>query len=201
MAALNTVELRTLLQRVAHRPGQMFVLGVVPADCLPSVSCLQDILRSAVLCCFVANTDPAKLPGKHWVLFVASSVRGAIQLEYFDSYGLPMALYTDVYNDCVRKRLLPLIKVYSTLSLQDVSSSVCGHYCILFAHFRAMGHSYKFTLDYLRRSSVTALERDKFVVTALHSILRRHCCAMHTLSMCLVSKGVQQVCCRAAISK
>ena len=200
MAALNTVEVRTLLQRVAHRPGQMFALDVLPADCLPSVSRLQDILRSNALCCFVANTDPAKRSGKHWVLFIASSVRGAIQLEYFDSYGLPMVLYTDVYNDCVRKRLLPLIKVYSTLSLQDVSSSVCGHYCILFAHFRAMGHSYKFTLDYLRKGSVTALERDKFVVTTLHSILHRYCCAMHTSSMYLVSEGLQQSCC-AAMSK
>jgi hypothetical protein len=199
MAALNTTEVGTLLQRVAHRPGQMFTLGVLPADCLPSLSRLQDILRSVSLCCFVANTDPAKLPGKHWVLFIASRVRGGIQLEYFDSYGLPMVLYTDVYNDCGRKRLLPLIKVYSTLSLQDVSSSVCGHYCILFAHFRAMGHSFKFILDYLRRSGVTALERDKFVVTTLHSILHRYCCAMHT--SCLVSKGLQQSCCRAAMLK
>lgn len=201
MAALNTDEVRTLLQRVAHRPGQMFALGVLPADCLPTISRLQDILRSAALCCFVANTDPATRPGKHWVLFIASNSHGTIQLEYFDSYGLPMVLYTDLYNGCLRKGLLPLIKLFSTVSLQDVTSSVCGHYCILFAHFRAMGHSYKFILDYLRRSHVTALERDKFVVTTLHSVLRRYCCAMHTSSMCLVSKGLQQSCCRAAISK
>lgn len=201
MAALNTDEVGTLLQRVAHRPGQMFALGVLPADCLPSICRLQDILRSVALCCFVANTDPAKRPGKHWVLFIASSVRGTIQLEYFDSYGLPMVLYTDLYNSCARKRLLPLIKVYSSVSLQDVSSSVCGHYCILFAHFRANGHSFKFILGYLHRGSVTALERDKSVVTTLHSILHRHCCAMHTSSMCLVSKGLQQSCCRAVISK
>lgn len=201
MAALTTADVAMILQRVANRSGLMLPLGVLPADCLPSIGRLQTILSNVTKCCFVANTDPANLPGKHWVLFIASTVRGTIQLEYFDSYGLPMVLYTDLYNDCVRKRLLPLIKVCSTVSLQDLASSVCGHYCILFAHFRAMGHSFQFILDYLRRSSVTALERDKFVVTTLHSILHRYCCSMHTIPTCLVSKGLQQSCCCAAMSK
>lgn len=200
MAALNSYEIANLLWHIAHRPGVMTSLGVSPADRLPTVSRLEKALASSSNCCFVANTDRAKQPGKHWVLFVASRTKGGhIQLEYFDSYGLPMPMYADLYAACIRNHLLPYVSVVNIVSLQDINSSVCGHYCLLFAHFRATGRSFKFIVNFLRSRAVTAIERDKYVVCALHSVLHRRRYFTHANSNCLASsKGFQQSCCSAA---
>jgi hypothetical protein len=173
MAALNTYEVTTLLWHIVHRPGKMVSLGVFAADCLPTAHRLKMVMSDKSKCCFVANTDPSEKPGKHWVLFIATKARGRIQLEYFDSYGLPMPLYADLYAACIRNNLLSLITVVNTTRLQDTKSSVCGYYCLLFAHFRAIGNSFTFTVDHLRSRSNTAVGRDKYVVTALHSVLHR----------------------------
>jgi hypothetical protein len=197
MAALNTCEVASLLQRVAHLPGRMISLGVHAADKLPSVTRLQAALQASSMCCFIANTDRAKQPGTHWVLFIASKGHSAVQLEYFDSYGLPMSLYTDLYVN-VSKQLLPLISVVNSVSLQDLSSSVCGHYCILVAHIRAMGKSFAYTIRYLRSASAVAIERDKFVVRTLHSVLHGSECNVFRYSECLARNNCQQSCCCAA---
>ena len=201
MAALNTHEMKTLLWHVAHQPGVITSLGVLLSDRLPTIARLENTLANTPNCCFVANTDPAKRPGKHWVLFVATkSKNGRIQLEYFDSYGLPMPMYADLYSTCIRNQLLPYVSVVSIVSLQDINSSVCGHYCLLFAHFRATGRSFKFIVNFLRSRAVTAKERDKWVVCALHSVLHRRRYFTHANSNCLASsKGFQQSCCSATI--
>jgi hypothetical protein len=201
MAALNTYEVSTLLWHIAQRPGQSVSLGVFPADRLPTAHRLHMALANAPKCCFVANTDPANQPGKHWVLFVATKARGRICLEYFDSYGLPMPMYADLYATCIRNDFLSMITVVSTVQLQDINSFVCGYYCLLFAHFRATGRSFKFSVNYLRSRSVTAIGRDQFVVTALHSVLhrRRFFTQPNSNPRCLAkSKKCQQSCCSAA---
>jgi hypothetical protein len=139
MAALYTEELeRLLLQAVVIGGGgggrRMKMLGVYSADLMPSVDeirrgCLSTTFSasSSSLCCFAINTDPSHRPGKHWVLFIACQKADGVHLEYFDSYGMPMELYRDLYDSCSNKGLLPLIKQYNTLMLQDVSTTVCGY--------------------------------------------------------------------------
>ena len=66
--------------------------------------------------CFIANTDPARLPGTHWVAFVSYANRPSV-VEFFDSYGYPISYYKelaagcqqagyfdDAYTDCVGER-------------------------------------------------------------------------------------------------
>jgi hypothetical protein len=199
MAALNTNEVKSLLHRIAHRPGLMAVLGVFPADCLPSREKILHTLQHFTLCCFVVNTDPSTRPGKHWVAFVAFSVRvGCFKLEYFDSYGLPLTLYTDLHASCIRSQFLPLICVVNTISLQDFTSSVCGHYCLLFAHLRAMGRSFIFIIRYLSSYDAVAKARDKFVVRTLHSVLHCSGSTMYGPLNCLTKRYGQQSCCNAS---
>ncbi len=197
MTALNTYELRTLLHKVANRHGQMMVLGVFPADQLPSMRSLRTALANAPLCCFIANTDPANRPGTRWVLFIASQTRGIVHLEYFDSYGLPIELLTDLYISCRRLHYVSEIRKRNTITLQSTTSSVCGHYCLLVAHFRAMGKSFDFIMSYLRSFSLITLERDKIVVRALHSVLHRCGDTMCMYSKCLTKEN-GQTCCSAA---
>ncbi len=196
MAALNTYELSTMLHQVANRPSKMTALGVFPADHLPSMRSLRTALANAPLCCMIANTDPANRPGTHWVLFIASLTRGIVHLEYFDSYGLPIMLHTALYTSCIRSHYVSQIRKSNTLTLQATTSSVCGHYCLLVAHFRAIGNSFDFIMSYLRSFSPITLERDKIVVRALHSVLHHSSNTLCMYSKCL-TKGKGQSCCSA----
>jgi hypothetical protein len=142
MAALNTYEVNELLHRIAHRQNRMAVLGVFPANHLPSMQRIKHALGDSPLCCLVANTDPANFPGKHWVLFIASLNRGNVYLEYFDSYGLPILMHSALHTACLRTHYLSQIRLSNNHVLQDITSSVCGHYCLLVAYFRANGNSF-----------------------------------------------------------
>lgn len=197
MAALNTYELNTLLHEVADRPSQMTALGVFPADHLPSMKSLRSVLAKAPLCCVIVNTDPANRPGTHWVLFIASLNRGNVHLEYFDSYGLPIMIHTALYASCLRSQYVSQIRKCNTLTLQSTATSVCGHYCLLVAHFRARGNSFDFIVSYLRSFSPTILERDKLVVRTLHSVLHSSNNTLCMYSKCL-AKEIEQTCCCAA---
>lgn len=199
MTALNTFELEHLLHHLVHRPRRMVNLGVFPADRVPTLKTIRSVLKGGSLsCCFIANTDPACKPGKHWVLFVAntSGTAGKIQMEYFDSYALPLWLHADLLAGCSRKRLLPLINVVSNVSLQAMSSFVCGHYCVLFAYFRANGRSFRWIQNYFRSFGSEALQRDKRVVIALHSVMHSRNASSYSNLGRLVRDGLKsQSCC------
>ena len=75
---------------------------------------------------YVCNTDPSNLPGQHWIVISVSNDREG---EYFDSFGLApqkeeflhfLNKNTDRWN-------------YNKKPLQHPFSTVCGHYCILYA--------------------------------------------------------------------
>jgi hypothetical protein len=95
--------------------GPMF-LGVFAADRIP--------MLNNFLCCYIVNTDPASLPGKHWVAYFHISAKSK---EFFDSYGQPPTTY-----------FLPTYPklMYNTKSFQSLTSNVCGHYCIFYLYRR-----------------------------------------------------------------
>jgi len=206
MAAKSTFEMAAALWHIAHRPRKMVSLGVFPADRLPSVQNIQSALANAGnCCCFIANTDPKGQPGKHWVLFIATLMdRGRIQLEYFDSYGLPMPMHADLYDACCRNGYLRLVNECNTVCLQDVGSSVCGYYCLLVAHFRAIGRTFTSTIDCLRSQAKSPEKRDEYAVNAIHSVFHRRRYYTHpkTMPNCLArsSRGLHQTCCSASNS-
>lgn len=180
MAVLFTDELERLLLQVISGK-RMKMLGVYSADLLPSVdeislACRRDSNFISSSCCFAVNTDPSHRPGKHWVLFVACRNACGLELEYFDSYGMPMELYRDLYESCSSKGLLSLIKHCNIVMLQHVTTSVCGYYCILFAYLRANGRSFASVVCHLSSCAASALERDSLVVRRVYALLSKNKC-------------------------
>jgi hypothetical protein len=209
MAALSTHELTELLTQFVARPGHMAVIGVFPADRLPSVQDLRVGVQGFGKCCFIANTDPVALPGQHWVAFVAtlSGVElSTVDLEYFDSYGLPLAFYAHLHMACLRKRYL--IRRSNNLMLQHMDSAVCGHYCVLLTYLRANGRDFDSSLRYIVHCGVNPSVRDNFVILTLHNITHRRrisCHNPHGLQFlrrnARSSSTTNQCCCAASVDK
>jgi hypothetical protein len=213
MTALFTDELERLLAQAVS--GRMKMLGVFSADVLPIVNEIRSCSSSTISnsCCFAVNTDPSHRPGKHWVLFIgcrtsSANANESFHLEYFDSYGMPMELYRDLYDSCLHKGLLPLIKQYNTVMLQDVKTSVCGHYCVLFANLRATGRSFAAAVRNLSSCAASTLDRDNFVVRRVYAMADRtnsstsSSSSSNSLRLSLFHSGIRlrQCCCNCTSS-
>ena len=104
----------------------------------PSVATVQPT------CCyraksFIANTDPAAKPGYHWVAFVVFRDRPSV-IYYFDSFGMPLSNYEDLYRTCLRHGYFSSTMVVNSVNaraLQGGHSTVCGHYCVLYLYMCA----------------------------------------------------------------
>lgn len=123
------------------------LVGVFAADKLPCA-----ITRPAIL---IANTDPQRKPGAHWVAFYIDEFgRG----EFFDSYGLP---------PLVREHRQFLDRhcsswTYNGKGLQGLNSKVCGEYCVLYLAHRARGLSLSEFLWYFKKFQ-TPCQNDAWV--------------------------------------
>jgi hypothetical protein len=112
----------------------------------------------------VVNTDARNMPGTHWnAIYVNKNGVG----EFFDSYGLPPIVPQ-------HKKYLNMCKYWrnSPAQLQSMSSSVCGHYSILYLDARFHGVSLqKFLnrrmLDGVHSNDASAIIafKNKFVAT------------------------------------
>jgi len=100
-------------------------IGVFPSDKLPSIP-MQP-------CCFVANEDPAKKEGSHWVSFY---VVGDGRCEFFDSYGRPPQ------NKNFVSFLRPYTPVWSTKQVQGLLSTACGQHSLHYLFNRSRGIPY-----------------------------------------------------------
>ena len=75
---------------------------------------------------FIINTDSVNEPGEHWVALYLCCDETAI---YFDPFGLP-PIHKDFTNFI--KQNSPRGLLYSSLSSQNMFSTLCGWYCIEF---------------------------------------------------------------------
>jgi hypothetical protein len=100
--------------------------GVYAADTIPSVLNWPALL--------VANTDVQTLPGSHWVAFHIDS---SGHCEFFDSFGNQPIISEH------RRFLVQTCKSWShnNMPLQGFTSTVCGHYCVMFLAYKARGLS------------------------------------------------------------
>ena len=92
-------------------------LGVFARDELP------DLKRERRPWCLILNSDPKDQPGTHWLAFYAA-IAGPIEL--FDSFGFSPINYS----------LDSLNLLHLGYPLQSPSTSVCGHYCIVYIYLR-----------------------------------------------------------------
>jgi hypothetical protein len=186
MAALRTEQVEYLLQHLAQHPGRANALGVFAADCLPP--------RSRVTSCdtcFVLNTDPRSQPGAHWLAFYYDSVRR--QLEYFDSFGLPLAYYPIVAHSLSDRKLEVAAKnTYGTL--QSLDSTACGYYCILFLHYRVRFGSGSVAANKISKLGRSDRSRDVAVVREVHKLMHKHHCT-HMPSVAVCTRFSQRCVC------
>ena len=155
--ALSDRVLRTLaledptLRRVFH--------GVYPADQLPRSP--PKSVRQA----YIVNTDPAGEPGQHWLgLWTEQN-----KCEIFDSYGLPLHVYThpDLHQWWSQWKHL----IRSDQTLQALDSQNCGHYALFFLKARAQGQSYQ---DFLGQWSCDNLVlNDQKVADRLKRVIKQ----------------------------
>lgn len=147
---MNTAELECILSRAMDGSSNddddsgssCRFLGVFAADQAP-----VRLAASDYPCAYVVNTDPASMPGQHWVAFYAQSPR---HLEFFDSYGRHPSAYVHVRAPANCASFI----MYNPHSFQSLRSVVCGHYCVLYLVMRAVAREPRLTiLHMLRRYS------------------------------------------------
>ena len=128
---MNTVQLTQLLE--ADPYGRGVFVGVYPRDRLPRT---VKTYPSA----YVWNTDPHTTNGEHWIsVFLDECGRG----EYFDPYGFPPLYQT--FRNFLNKHCTSW--TFNDMQLQGLTSSVCGHYCVLYLLHRCRGLSLKTVTD------------------------------------------------------
>ena len=110
--------------------------GTHPADQLPK----HPVKR--VSTGYIVNTDPAGQPGEHWL---AIWTKGDV-CEVMDSYGLPLATYS---NGALQRWFGQWKHVLQNQdTLQALDSQTCGHYALLYLKARARGQTMQ---DFLAR--------------------------------------------------
>ncbi|GFS54245.1 uncharacterized protein TNCV_2527631 [Trichonephila clavipes] len=114
------------ISKILSKEAPRDFLGVYPSDKIPKVK------KKAAL---VVNTDPHDEEGSHWL---AMYIQDEKTIEFFDSYGFPPSVYEPHISQYVK--LFPNV-IYNETSLQNLTSNVCGQYCIFYLLKRCKGHS------------------------------------------------------------
>jgi len=144
-------------------------IGVVGRDGLPELE------ESKV--CAVVNTDLTRGPGIHWVCFFKENNK----VEFFDSGGRPASFYQIPHSH----------DWHNTIPLQDPSSVVCGHYCIMFLVMRSEGYSAN---DIISSLSSFGMHPDKLVEIILDRLIETLPSCHNSYKTCC-NHGLPQ-CCR-----
>jgi len=116
---MDTVQILCTLRNVKS------FLGVYPSDLLP-----HSITQSGTI---IINADSRTEKGSHWLAIHFEPK--ASTAYYIDSYGIsPLvpAIHPFLRRYCT-------FWVYNTVQLQGLTSTVCGHYCCLFALYMDRG--------------------------------------------------------------
>lgn len=94
---------------------------------------------SSFPCAIVVNFDSSSEPGSHWIGLYFDRFRN---VEYFDTYARPINTNKDIYN-FIQRTGNKSIKYLIGASIQADTSSVCGHYTILYLLCRAKKISFQ----------------------------------------------------------
>jgi len=119
---MNTIEINRIIKN--NPLLNKYYCGIYPSDLLPD--------NPSKPCCFIVNTDPSHLPGKHWVVIYLSENS---VIEYFDSFGRPPIINNiQTFINKYGKKLINNKK-----QIQNNTSNTCGMFCILFIAFKTSG--------------------------------------------------------------
>ena len=96
--------------------GSTFI-GVFPLDRLPPLSSIASYSS------FIVNTQPANLPGMHWLAVFASPSLTYV-FDPLGAYNYPHHLVDYLHRDSKRR------VVYNTRVIQNPQTSLCGQHCL-----------------------------------------------------------------------
>ena len=99
--------------------------GIFPIDQLKGIKRKPELI--------ICNTDPSNKPGQHWILFFFYNDT----VDFFDSLGRSMDYYGDEFVNFAKKFSSKF--QISLVRTQPKNTSLCGHYCLYFAHKRCNG--------------------------------------------------------------
>ena len=110
---------------------------------------------------FIVNTDPAHLPGSHWLGVYVSD-----RSEHFDSAGqqpLPRL------KNFLASQSEYSVYMYNSMRIQDNSSYTCGLFCLMYAYYRSRGVSFN---SFLSMFSSSNLEQNESVVKYFYKMTK-----------------------------
>ena len=136
--SMNTSQIYQALARDNYIKTIYF--GVFPADRLPT--------KPPIPCAIVANTAPSSSSGEHWVCFFIDDKQNG---NWFDSYGFPPEFYSARFRTFLMENTVNF--EYSQVQLQEISSTVCGAYCLYFLSCRSRHIGYDKTLSVFTQDS------------------------------------------------
>lgn len=154
--ALSDTVLRTLAME--DRELRRVFQGVFPADQLPRHP--FHTTRAA----YIVNTYPAGEPGQHWLALWTEKN----ECEVFDSYGLPLHVYTnpDLHAWWAQWKYL----TRSDQTIQALDSQTCGHYVLMFLKAKARGCTFQEFLS--RWNSYNLVINDRRVAQDLKRLIK-----------------------------
>ena len=152
-----------------------FFQGVYASDELPQPPPVASRARRG----YIVNTDPSSEPGQHWL---AMWTEGNA-CEVFDSYGLPLELYTN--DDLEPWWMKHKFLTRSDQSLQALGSQTCGHYCLMYLKAKARGIP---TPQFLARWGVNLVQNDRRVAEEITKLIKADFVDGACSGQCNVSK-------------
>lgn len=124
---MNSSQIHNILFR--EPASARYFAGVFPSDKIP-------VIRKFP-CTMVINTDKHDEKGTHWL---AVYIQDKKNIDFFDSYGLPPEAYGEDISRFVEK--YHQIQ-WNKITLQSLTSNVCGQFCIYFIVKRSQGFCMK----------------------------------------------------------
>lgn len=116
---MNTLEIREYLKKISHS----LQYNVFAANCIP--------MHISTPVYMISNLDPSTKPGSHWVaIFIDINGIG----EYFDTFGRKPNGYQLSF---LRRNTYKW--TYNNKIIQNIFTSLCGEYCLIYLYFRLRG--------------------------------------------------------------
>ena len=133
-------------------------LDVYPVDRLPANPIQNDRWVLVVNCC------PSNFQGEHWIAMFCEEGK----INFFDSFGFSPVMYEGIVP-FLRTQGWPnsVDVIFNDIKLQSIETDACGHYCILFAFFRAQFIDFKTILFQMHNISESTRDMIMKIIVSL----------------------------------
>ena len=99
---------------------------------------------------YIVNTGMRDSEGIHWVAIYFNG----FNLYYFDSFAIAPTFYANIYAALLKFKANNIFML--PFRIQGISSSVCGHYCLIFLIFMCSGYLYNYFISLFSNTNFIA---------------------------------------------